>query len=113
MLLLGPGVSAVREGASGVFSREASTISASSGALTWDYVSTGLETSPNLLGGGVSTTMGFSLFGVEFSDMCPDMSNPAQDRSPHFLGHADLSFHLGWSSLDGAGHQDGGAITRG
>ena len=71
VLLLGPGVSVVGEGAVGISSREASTISASSRVLTWDDVSTGPEGSPSLWGGGVSTTTGFSLFGVEFSDTCP------------------------------------------
>ena len=76
-LPLGPGVSAVGEGAVGIFSREAYAISASSGVLTWDDVSTCLKGSSSLWGRGVSTTMGFSLFGVESSDTCPDMSNPA------------------------------------
>ena len=48
--LLGPGISAVGEGAMGISSREASAITASSGALTWDDVSTGPERSPSLLG---------------------------------------------------------------
>ena len=65
---LGPGVSAVGEVAVGISSREASAISASSGVLTWDDVSTGPERSLSLWGGGVSTTMGFGLFGVEFPD---------------------------------------------
>ena len=81
-LLLGPGVSAVGEGAVGISSREASAILASSGVLTWDDVSTGPERSPSLLGRSVSTTMGFSLFGVEFSDKCPDVSNPTQIGAP-------------------------------
>ena len=68
-------------GAAGISSREASPISASSGTLTWDEVSAGLGKSPSLVGRGVSRTMGFSLFGVEFSDMCPNMSNPAWNRS--------------------------------
>ena len=51
--LLGPGVSAVGEGAVGTSSREASAISASSRAPTWDDVSTGPEGSPSLWGGGV------------------------------------------------------------
>ena len=56
-------------------------ISASSGVLTCDDVSTGLERSPSLWGGGVSMTMGFSPFGVEFADACPDVSNTIQDKS--------------------------------
>ena len=48
VLLLGPGVSTMGEGAAGISSREASPISASSGVLTWDDVSTGPEKSPNL-----------------------------------------------------------------
>ena len=78
---LGTSVLAVGELAVGVSSREASPISASSRALTWDDVSTGLGKSPSLVGGCVSTTMGFSLFWVEFPDACPDMSNTAWDRS--------------------------------
>ena len=49
--------------------------------LTWDDVSNGPVTSPNLGDRGVSTTMGFGLFGVEFPDACPDVSNTAYDRS--------------------------------
>ena len=64
-LPLGPGVSAVGERPVGISSRKASAISASSGVLTWDYVSTVLEGSSSLWGEGVSTTMGFSLFGVK------------------------------------------------
>ena len=79
--LLSPGILAVGEGAAGISSREASPISASSGALTWDDVSTGPGKFPSLVGGGARRTMGFSLFGVEFSDMCPDMSNLTWDRS--------------------------------
>ena len=45
--LLGPGVLAVREEAAGIYSREASPISASSGVLTWDDVSTGQVKSPS------------------------------------------------------------------
>ena len=79
--LLGPGVLVVGEGAAGISSREASPISASSGALTWDDVFTGQERSPSLWGEGVSMTMGFSLFGVEFIDTCPDAFNTTRDRS--------------------------------
>ena len=56
--LLGLGVSAMGEGTVGISSREASPISASSGALTWDDVSTGPERSPCLWGRGVSTNHG-------------------------------------------------------
>ena len=80
-LPLGPGVLAVGEVAAGISSREASTISASSGVLTWDYVSTGMEGSTSLWGRGVSVTKRFSLLGVKFSDTCPDMSNTTWDRS--------------------------------
>ena len=52
-------------------------MSASSRALTWDDVSTGLERSPSLWGRGVTATTGFSLFGIEFTNM----PNTAQDRS--------------------------------
>ena len=84
MLPLDPGILAVGEGVVGISSREASTISALCGAFTWDDVSTGLEGSLSLWGRGVSMTTGFSLFGVKFSDTCPDMSNPTQDRSSLF-----------------------------
>ena len=47
-LLLGPGVSAVGEGAVGISPRGAAPISASSRVLTWDDVSTGPERSPHL-----------------------------------------------------------------
>ena len=73
VLLLDPGVLAMCKGAAG--------ISASSGVLTWEDVSTGQERSPNLGDRGVSMTMGFSLFGVEFPDACSDMSNTVCDRS--------------------------------
>ena len=58
VLLLGPNVLGMGEGAVGISSREASPISASSGALTWEDVSTGPERSPNLVGRGMSMTMG-------------------------------------------------------
>ena len=67
--LLDPGVLAMGEMVVGTSSREASAISTSSRVLTWDDVSTGLERSLSLWGGGVSMTMGFGLFGVEFPDM--------------------------------------------
>ena len=44
------------------------TISMSSRVLTWDEMSTSLGSSFGLWGGGVSTTTGFSLLGVEFPD---------------------------------------------
>ena len=72
---LGPGVLAVGEVAVGISSREASAISVPPGVLTWDYVSTDPERSLSLWDGGVSMTMGFDLFGVEFPDTSPDMSN--------------------------------------
>ena len=67
-LLLGPGVLAMGEMVVGISSREASAISVSSGALTWDDVSTGPERDLSLWGGGVSTTTGFDLLGVKFPD---------------------------------------------
>ena len=113
-LPLGPGVSSGGEETVGISSREASPISASSRVLTWDDVSTGLGKSPSLVGGGVSRTKRFSLFGVEFSGMCPDMSNPAQDRSSltSMVMLTSLST-FGRVYLDGPCHQDGGVITRG
>ena len=65
----------------GISSREASSISVSYGALTWDDVSTGWQKSSGLVGKDVTRTMGSSLFGVEFPDACPDVSNTTQDRS--------------------------------
>ena len=81
VLLWGPGVPGMGKGAVGISFREASPISASSGVLTWEDVSTGPEISPNLVGRGMSTTMGFSPFGVEFPDAHPDVSNTAYDIS--------------------------------
>ena len=52
----------------GTPSRDASTISISSKALTWDEVSTNLGSSFGLWGGGVSMTTGFGLLRVEFPD---------------------------------------------
>ena len=80
VLPLGPGVSAMEEMVVGTSSREASTISASSGALTWDDVSTGLERDLSLWGGGASMTTGLGLLGVKFPDTWPDVSNIAWDR---------------------------------
>ena len=80
VLLLDPGVSAMGDMVVGTSSREASAISMSSGALTWDEVSTSLEGSLSLWGGGVSMTTGFGLFGVKFPDTWPDVSNIALDR---------------------------------
>ena len=65
----------------GISSREESSISASSGALTWDDLSTGLVKSSCLGGRGVTRTMGSSLFGVELLDACPEVSSAAWDRS--------------------------------
>ena len=66
--LLDPGVAAMGEMVVGTSSREVSAISMSFGVLTWDKVSTGLERSLSLWGGGVSMTTGFGLFGVKFPD---------------------------------------------
>ena len=67
--LLDLGVAAMGEMVVGTSSREASTISASSGVLTWDKMSTSLVQSLGLWGGGVSMTTGFGLFGVKFPDL--------------------------------------------
>ena len=64
----------------GTPSRDASAISTSSRAFTWDEVSTGLGSSFSLWGGGVSMTTGFGLFGVKFPDPWPDVSNITRDR---------------------------------
>ena len=50
------------------------SISASSGAPTWENVSTGLGKSSSFGGGGVAKTTGSSLFGVELPDACPEVS---------------------------------------
>ena len=42
--------------------------------LDWGYL-------PSMWGGGVSTTTGFSLFWVEFINLCPDVSNTAWVKS--------------------------------
>ena len=68
-MLLDPGVTATGEMAVGTSSSDASTISASSGVLTWDEVSTSLQRSLSLWGGGVSMTTGFGLFWVKFPNM--------------------------------------------
>ena len=78
---LGPGVLAVGKEAVEISSREVSSISASSGVLTWDDVSTCLGKSSGLAGRGVTKIMGSSLFGVELPDACPEVSNTAWDRS--------------------------------
>ena len=83
----------------------------SSRALTWDKVSTGLGSSFNLWGGGVSTATGFGLFGVEFTDPWPDMSNITW--TPYFHGHADLSFQFRGSGLQGAGYNGSGVFANG
>ena len=62
--MLGPGVSTMGEMVVGTSSREASTISASSGVLTWDDVSTSPERSLSLWGGGVSMTMSLDFLGL-------------------------------------------------
>ena len=53
----------------------------SSGAPTWEDVSTGLGKSSGLGGRSVPKSMGSSLFGVELPDACPEVSNTARDRS--------------------------------
>ena len=75
VMLLDPGVTAMREMTVGTSSRDASAISASSGVLTCDDVSTSLGRSLSLWGAGVSTTTGFGLFEVEFPDTEPGVSN--------------------------------------
>ena len=80
-LPLDPGVLAVGEETAGISSREASSISVSSGALTWDDVSTSLVRSSHLGGRGWTRTMDSNLFGVELPDTCPHVSSAAQDRS--------------------------------
>ena len=69
-----------REEGVGISSREASSISASSGVLTWDDVSTGWEKSSSLVGRGVTRTMSSCLFGVELPDTSSDVSKATHDR---------------------------------
>ena len=59
VMLLDLVVMAMGEMMVGTPSRDASAILTSSMALTWDEVSTGLESSFGLWGGGVSMTTGF------------------------------------------------------
>ena len=68
VMLLDLVVMAMGEMVVGTPSRDASAISTSSRALTWDEVSTGLGSSFSLWGGGVSMTTGFGLLGVKFPD---------------------------------------------
>ena len=68
VMLLDLGVTAMGEMVVGTSPNEASAISTSSGALTWDEVSTGLGRSFSLWEGSVSATIGFVLFGVGFPD---------------------------------------------
>ena len=77
--------------------------------FTWEYVSTGPERSPNLWGRGVSMTTGFSLFGVEIPDACPDVSNTAHHRSS--LTSIVMLTSLSLSAFDGTWHLDGGGVT--
>ena len=67
-MLLDLVVAGIGEMVVGTPSRDVSTISTSSKALTWDEVSTGLGSSFGLWGGGISMTTGFGLLGVEFPD---------------------------------------------
>ena len=75
VLPLGPGVLTVGEEVEGISSREGSSTSTTSGALTWDDVSTGLVRSSHLRGRGVTRTMGSSFFGVELPDAWPEVSS--------------------------------------
>ena len=64
-MLLDLGVTAMGEMVVGTSPREASAISTSSRALTWDEVSTSLGRTLSLWGGGVSTTTGVWSFWVQ------------------------------------------------
>ena len=68
VMLLDLVVLAMGEMVVGTPSRDASASLMSSRVLTWDEVSTSLGSSFGLWGGGVSTTTGFGLLGVEFPD---------------------------------------------
>ena len=83
--MLGPGASAVGEEGVGNSSREASSMSASSGVPTWDAVSTGWGKSSGLVGRGVTRTTGSHLLGVELPDASSDVSRTAWDRAEEEL----------------------------
>ena len=68
-MLLDLVVAAMGEMVVGTPSIDASAISTSSKALTWDEVSTSLGSSFGLWGGGVSMTTQFGLLRVEFTDL--------------------------------------------
>ena len=89
-------VTAMGEVLVGIPSMDASAIS----ALTWDEVSTSWSSSFGWWEGGIRTTMGCSLLGVELSDLWPDVSSIAWDKisltslirlsSPSDFGRVDL-----------------------
>ena len=79
--LLGPEVLAGGEGEAWVSSRVGSSMSASSGMLNWEEVSTGLADSSSLRGSGVAKARDSGLFGVELPDARPEVSRTAWDRS--------------------------------
>ena len=114
VMLLDLVVTAMGEMVAGTPSRDASTISRSSRACTWDEVSTGLGSSFSLWGGGVSMTTGFGLFGVEFPDPWPDMSNITWDRRLlTSIVMLTSPSNFGGGGLMGAGYNDGGAFASG
>ena len=80
VMLLDLGVTAMGEMVVGISPNEASAILTSSVVFTWDEVSNGFGRSFSLWGGGLSMTTGFGLFGVEFPDPWPDLSNIAWGR---------------------------------
>ena len=64
-----------------IFSNMGSSISASSGALTWEEVSTSSAESSSLRGCVVAKARESGLFGVKLPDARPEVSRTAQDKS--------------------------------
>ena len=81
MPLLDPGVLAMGEGAVGISSREASPSQHCLGCSSGRMCSLDQKDLQIWGGRGMSMTMEFSPFWVDFPDTCPDMSNTAHDRS--------------------------------
>ena len=78
---LGPEVSTKGEEETCISANVGLSISASSGVLTWEEVSTSLAESSGLRGSGVAMARNPGLFGVELPDPMPEVSRAAQDRS--------------------------------
>ena len=107
------GAAAMGDMVVGTSPNEASAISTSSWALTWDEVSTALGSSFSLWGGGVSTTTGFGLFGVEFPDPWPDVSILPEIEDSLPLWTCWPLFPVWGSGLEGPGYDDSRVSTKG